>query len=30
MLLYMSKIMVIAGGDWQIELVKQAKKWGIT
>ena len=28
MLLYMSKIMVIAGGDWQIELVKQAKKMG--
>ena len=24
----MSKIMVIAGGDWQIELVKQAKKMG--
>ena len=24
----MTKIMVIAGGDWQIELIKQAKKMG--
>ena len=24
----MSKIMVIAGGDWQIELIKQAKQMG--
>lgn len=26
----MSKIMIIAGGDWQIELVKKAKKMGHT
>lgn len=25
----MAKVMVVAGGDWQIELIKKLKKWAI-